>query len=157
MKCLVIPAMLFAGCTSAQDVPSTSSSGGESSVLENTNAPPPALPEQPPLATSATAVAGRYAGRTGNGTSIEDPISACGPGDSNSFVAGEFQCPEGGNPLGGDPMEGAHSRVGSAGGNSAGHIIDLYRIPCPSGPIEVYVDMYGCPEMQAFLDEEEAP
>ncbi|MEQ9646555.1 MAG: hypothetical protein RLO52_13800 [Sandaracinaceae bacterium] len=67
------------------------------------------------------------------------------------LVASEVQCPGVGNPLGGDPEAGQQARVGNVGANGSGHIIDLYRVPCPSGPLEVYVDLYGCPEWEARL------
>ena len=41
---------------------------------------------------------------------------------------------------------------GNVGANETGHVIDLYIVPCPSGEVSVYVDMYGCPEMQQRLD-----
>jgi hypothetical protein len=65
--------------------------------------------------------------------------------ESYVYVASEFRCAGGTNPLGGDPRAGAAARVGNVGPNSSGHIIDLYRVPCPEGPRDVYVDMYGCP------------
>lgn len=76
----------------------------------------------------------------------ETPVLRCGAKDSYAYVASEFKCPDGGNPLGGDLMAGAKSRVGNVGANSTGHIIDLYEVPCASGPQRVYVDMYGCPK-----------
>lgn len=121
-------------------------SGGE--YADNTNAPPPRYEAPPPEERQP-----QRSGRAGSGRSAEDPVAACGPQDSYTFVAGEFQCPGGGNPLGGDPRAGARSRVGNVGANSTGHIIDLYRVPCPSGPVDVYVDMYGCPQMRTLLGE----
>jgi hypothetical protein len=124
----------------------------EWSVARNTNAPPPQEPEQTPLPEPPPDdEQEQWTGRHGSGSSAEDPVTACGPGDSYSFVAREFRCPGGGNPLGGDPRAGAQSRVGNVGANSTGHIIDLYRVPCPTGPVDIYVDMYGCPEMESIL------
>jgi hypothetical protein len=124
-------------------------SGGELTVAENTNAPPPRYE----VGRDEPAGGGRAPRRAGSGRTIEDPVSACGPRDSYLYVAAEFRCPDGGNPLGGDPMAGARARVGNVGENSTGHIIDLYRVPCASGPVDVYVDMYGCPEMRSLLGE----
>jgi hypothetical protein len=135
----MIIASLLAACGPSAEVEVYDTAGGEVVVSANTNAPPPVQAEV------QTQVG--YAGRTGSGRSQEDPVSACGPRDSYAFVAAEFQCPEGGNPLGGDPSAGGAARVGNVGANSTGHIIDLYRVPCGSGPVDVYVDMYGCPEM----------
>lgn len=140
-------AVLVACGTASGGAQAAASSGGELSVAENTNAPPPELPPQtaPPPAVSGQ--------RAGSGHTAEDPVMACGPADSYRFVAAEFQCPEGGNPLGGDPNAGARARVGNVGASSTGHIIDLYRVPCPSGAVDVYVDMYGCPEMSELFGE----
>lgn len=74
----------------------------------------------------------------------ETPVMRCGAPDSYAYVAREFKCPDGSNPLGGNPRAGAAARVGNVGANSNGHIIDLYEIPCAQGPQRVYVDMYGC-------------
>ena len=137
MKRTCVVAILLVACGEPAEVVIDDSAGGELVVSANTNAPPPVDAQ----------VQADYPGRTGSGRTQEDPVSACGPGDSYAFVAGEFQCPEGGNPLGGDTSAGGASRVGNVGANSTGHIIDLYRIPCRSGPVDVYVDMYGCPEM----------
>lgn len=133
-----------------------SSAGGEYSVEDNTNAPPPnergsgtiGLRIQQPTTPEGTGpgpVPPSRGERSGSGTSPEDPIGACGPGDSYAYVAQEFQCPGGGNPLAGDVNAGQGARVGNVGANSTGHIIDLYRVPCPDGPVDVYVDMYMCP------------
>jgi len=89
----------------------------------------------------------------GVGMDAEHPVPACGPQDSYDYVASRFRCPDGTNPLGGDPRAGQMSRLGNVGANSTGHIIDVYRVPCASGPIDVYVDMYGCPEMAGMLGE----
>lgn len=80
----------------------------------------------------------------GLGVDIEHPVPACGPMDSYTYVASRFRCPDGTNPLGGDTRAGQGARVGNVGANSTGHIIDLYRVPCASGPVEVFVDMYQC-------------
>ncbi|MCB9596674.1 MAG: hypothetical protein H6719_28375 [Sandaracinaceae bacterium] len=114
-------------------------SGGEDAVASNQNAPAPApyvpaIREAPPVTDRA-------------GSSREAPMMACGPADSYRRVA-EYRCPDGTVPLGGSPSAGASARVGNVGANSTGHIIDLYRVPCPGGVVEVHVDMYGCPEMQ---------
>lgn len=134
-------------CGGPAEPEDTTTTGGEVVIADgsNTNAPPP---EQPPMEQQTT-----WPNRTGSGQSAEDPVSACGPADSYAFVAGEFQCPGGGNPLGGDPQAGAQSRQGNVGANSTGHIIDHYQVPCPSGPVDVYVDMYGCPEMDSAMRE----
>lgn len=97
------------------------------------------------------AAEGPAVAQRGVGMDPEHPVPACGPGDSYDYVASRFRCPDGTNPLGGDPRAGQMARLGNVGANSTGHIIDVYRVPCASGPIDVYVDMYGCPEMAGML------
>lgn len=81
----------------------------------------------------------------------EAPIPRCGARDSYRYVADEFRCPGGGNPFAGDPGAAARARAGSLGPRPDGHMIDVYEVPCPSGKVDVFIDMYGCPEMQAEL------
>ncbi|MBX3274572.1 MAG: hypothetical protein KF729_30180 [Sandaracinaceae bacterium] len=119
-----------------------STAGGEDA--SNQNAPPPEAYATP----SPLRGFGDEPARSR--TSHEQPLMACGPADSYRRVA-EHQCADGRAPLGGDPGLGAQARVGNVGPNATGHIIDLYRVPCPEGDVEIYVDMYGCPEMQRFL------
>ena len=125
--------------------------GGEAPSNQNAPPPEPWAGGAAPTAAAPTAPTAGYPGRRGSGTSLEDPVLACGPMDSYQFVAGEVRCPGGGNPLGGDPEAGQQARVGNVGANSSGHIIDLYRVPCPGGDLDVYVDLYGCPEWEARL------
>lgn len=111
-----------------EDAISAANTGGD--------APQPKTTEPPPIPKSNKPV---------EVNTKETPVLRCGAKDSYVYVASEFKCPDGGNPLGGDVMAGAKSRVGNVGANSTGHIIDLYEVPCASGPHRVYVDMYGCP------------
>jgi hypothetical protein len=79
------------------------------------------------------------------GTDKENTVARCGAGDAYAYVANEFRCADGSNPFTGDLLAAARSRVGNVGANCTGHIIDLYRVPCPEGPQDVFVDMYaGC-------------
>lgn len=92
----------------------------------------------------------------------EHPVPRCGAMESYLFVAQEFQCPGGGNPLGGDPRAGAGARRGNVGPHAhaatggdpmlESHIVDLYEIPCPSGPAQVYVCLYHCPPGRSPMD-----
>lgn len=91
------------------------------------------------------APSGPYAAYGGSGVDAENPIGTCGADESYALVA-SYVCPDGSMPLGGDAMTGAGARVGNVGANSMGHIIDLYVVPCPTGPIELYVDLYACPD-----------
>lgn len=61
-----------------------------------------------------------------------------------AFIA-NWQCSDGQRPLGGVDERGADARVGNVGAGADGHIVDLYEIPCSSGPVRVYVDGYHCP------------
>ncbi len=118
---------------------------------ENTNAPapatytPPAPPAPTPGALSGVSPADG-GGADGSGADRESPVATCGARDSYAYIAQRFRCPDGSNPLGGDLEAGRAARVGNVGPNHTGHIIDLYRVPCPGGEVEVYVDMYGCAE-----------
>lgn len=87
---------------------------------------------------------GSMGGALHMGTDAEHPIGVCGPMESYRFIASTFRCPDGSNPLAGDWRAGQSARVGNVGANSQGHIIDLYRVPCASGPVDVFVDMYQC-------------
>jgi hypothetical protein len=102
-----------------------------------------------------------YGSGTGGGSGSliggdrEHPVPTCGPDESYLWVARDFHCPGGGNPLQGDPARGQAARVGNVGPHahtSSGgdpfadaHIVDLYEIPCPRGPVQVFVCMYHCP------------
>ncbi|UJR86269.1 hypothetical protein [Sandaracinus amylolyticus] len=102
--------------------------------------------------------AGRGAGGGAGliGADREHPVPTCGPQESYLFVARDFQCPGGQpNPLGGDPGAGAAARRGNVGPHAYSgpltgdplqdaHIVDVYEVPCPSGPVEVFVCMYHC-------------
>jgi hypothetical protein len=88
------------------------------------------------------------------GASKADPYPTCGPGDSYRFVAEDFVCPDGSNPFRGDHEAAARSRRGNVGPHLEvppenvfeSHIVDHYVVPCPAGPIDVYVCMYHCPK-----------
>ena len=80
------------------------------------------------------------------GGDADHPVPRCGARDSYYFVSTEFRCPDGSNPLGGNLALGQRSRRGNVGANNTtGNIIDLYEVPCATGPQRVYVDMYHCP------------
>ena len=72
------------------------------------------------------------------------PIRTCGARQSYRLVA-SIQCRDGSAPLAGDWRQASRARSGSVGPGPDGHIQDLYRVPCPEGPLPVYVDMYHCP------------
>ena len=126
--------LVAGGCCPAADAsagttPVAVSNAGGGATNQGGAMPPP------PIVTAAPSA----------GFDREHPVMRCGPVESYVYVASEFRCADGTNPLGGDPRAGAAARVGNVGPNSTGHIIDLYRVPCSEGPRDVYVDMYGCP------------
>ena len=86
----------------------------------------------------------------GTGT-LGAPIRRCGAEDSYRYVAGEFRCADGTNPLGGKLMAGHDARRGSVHDPASGHFIDIYEVPCAEGTKRVYVDLYGCAEEEDKL------
>jgi hypothetical protein len=88
------------------------------------------------------------------GDSLERPMQVCGPRESYRYVAEGFQCPGGGNPLRGDLERAQHARLGALDHPQTGHIVDVYRVPCPDGDVQLFVDMYGCSEYEAQLTED---
>lgn len=155
--CAAVSLAACGGAGSSSSTTAVSATSGARSA-NNTNAArsgayvesSPAL-QAGPTEGMARATEGPAIAQRGVGMDPEHPVPACGPLDSYEYVASRFRCPDGTNPLGGDPRAGQASRLGNVGANSSGHIIDVYRVPCASGPVDVYVDMYGCPEMQGML------
>lgn len=137
MKRAVLALLFLVGC------------GGGASTTPPPNNPPPPKGEARGDGSEAPPTGGETPSPGSGGVvevnTKETPVMRCGPMDSYVYVAKEFKCADGNNPLGGNPKAGAASRVGNVGANSTGHIIDLYEVPCPEGPKHVYVDMYGCP------------
>lgn len=84
------------------------------------------------------------------GLDKEHPFLRCGPADAQAFVAGH-RCPDGSQPLGGDARAGSAARVGNAGSNAAGHVVDRYVVACPDGEHHLFVDMYACAEWERRL------
>lgn len=152
------------GATSAPEPPGGgASAGAESSVAANQqgalvpepSAPDPGAPDVsgPGASGPATSGPGTMPG-AGAGSDREHPVEVCGAMESYLYVARRFQCPGGGNPLGGDPQAGARARLGNVGPHAHGperdpmldaHIVDLYEVPCPSGAVQVHVCLYHCP------------
>ncbi len=83
----------------------------------------------------------------GRGTA-DDPVQLChangGFGRTDYGYVAHFQCADGSMPLAGIPERGAAARRGNVGAGPDGHVVDLYDIPCASGPVELYVDAYHC-------------
>ena len=101
-------------------------------------------------APSSQNTSGSGEGATGSalvrGSSRDAPVQVCGPRESYAYVASDFVCPDGSNPLGGSLRAGSRARAGSIGAGADGHILDMYEVPCPGGPVQVYIDMYHCPD-----------
>jgi len=68
-----------------------------------------------------------------------------------AFVA-NWRCSDGRAPLGRSSERGARARVGNVGAGPDGHVVDLYEIPCSSGPVRIYVDGYHCPGVSTEQD-----
>lgn len=105
-----------------------------------------------PAAVPTTAAGTDSPFQTGLGRDREHPVPTCGAMESYVYVAATYQCPGGGNPLGGDPSAGQAARIRNVGAHGGGgasmedaHIVDLYSIPCPGGAQELYVCLYHCP------------
>ena len=83
----------------------------------------------------------------GEGTEASPFLLCLGHGSPRTdyaFIA-NWQCSDGRTPLGRVERRGAEARIGNVGEGTDGHIVDLYEIPCSSGPVRVYVDGYHCP------------
>ncbi|WAS91152.1 hypothetical protein [Nannocystis punicea] len=81
------------------------------------------------------------------GSSKEHPLPTCDTNGSYVAVA-DAECEDGSRPFDGDLSSGKRARRGSVGTNKDGHIVDLYEVPCPEGPKEIFVDMYACERAQ---------
>lgn len=79
-----------------------------------------------------------------DGSTRELALLRCREDDSDYRTVAEYPCPDGSRPLGGQVRAGADVRVGNVGEAADGHIVDLYEVPCPGGPVRVYVDAYHC-------------
>jgi hypothetical protein len=99
----------------------------------------PAAPPVPgPPATAAAPSSAPPLGR-----SPATAIPACGPGASYEYVSTAAKCADGTNPFDGDISLARAARTRSAP-SGKGTTVDIYRVPCPEGPIELHVDMYQC-------------
>lgn len=124
-----------------------------SGCARRSEAPP--SPPSPPVERERLFDDARVQSRLGGAAgTVSAPVPRCGPRDSYQYVASEFRCPGGGNPLDGDLAGAARVRAGSVGPDARGHMIDVYEVPCPSGKVDVFVDMYGCPAMEQQLARE---
>lgn len=91
-----------------------------------------------------------------SGATPEDAVQLChdrgGPRRTDySFIA-SYTCPDGTVPLSFDPARGANARLRNVGAGPDGHVLDLYEVPCPGGPVRIYVDAYHCPGQDVEID-----
>ena len=100
----------------------------------STPAAPPASGPPPPTAAPAAAPPGR---------SPETAIPVCGPGASYTYVATAATCADGTNPFDGDLALAQAARMRASPGDK-GTTVDVYRVPCPEGPVALHLDMYHC-------------
>lgn len=153
---IVLPGLLACGpAASSAPGPAPASTGAESSVAakqQGALVPSDAPPQGVAGSSQSTAT---FGAAPTPGSDREHPVEVCGAMESYQYVARRFQCPGGGNPLGGDPEAGARARIGNVGPHAHGperdpmldaHIVDLYEIPCPSGAVQVHVCLYHCPQ-----------
>ncbi|MGF1466705.1 MAG: hypothetical protein ACFCGT_11280 [Sandaracinaceae bacterium] len=99
----------------------------------------------PPAPPHTAASAAERTGRTAD-TAVQLCLQDA-PGIPRSdypYVA-SYQCPDGSVPLDGNPRRGQLARLGNVGQGPDGHVLDLYEVPCPSGPVRIFVDGYHCP------------
>ena len=58
----------------------------------------------------------------------------------------KLTCDDGTRPLS-DARAAQQARTGNVGpGGKCGNIVDLYRVTCPEGDVDVFIDMYWCTE-----------
>lgn len=113
--------------------------------------PPSAPGAQEPPAAPARPMATAEPPKAPPGLTFDDPIEACGPRQSYKKVA-NYRCEDGSMPLAGNTVAGRDARLGSSKSHMPGppgdfansHIVDIYRVPCPNGPVTLYVCMYHC-------------
>ncbi len=136
--------VIVAGCGGRRRASTPPSVGGSSNASVTRAAGP------------AVARAGEPGGALmGTGTAA-DPFLLChmngGAGRTDYAFVANWHCSDGSMPLGGIEERGAAARVGNVGDGPDGHIVDLYRISCPSGPVDLYVDGYHCGAVSTEVD-----
>jgi hypothetical protein len=72
------------------------------------------------------------------------PIGRCGIDDANRWLT-TLSCKDGSRPIRNNG-DAEMLRVGNVGEAGRCHsIVDLYRVTCPEGATEIYIDAYVCP------------
>ena len=148
------------GSTSGGENPAATSADGPSegatSAEGGAGGEPEGAARGPEGVREGEAATGKASFSTAIQSSFESPFPTCGPEESYGTIAA-YICPDGSVPLGGNLRAGAQARVGSMGSHEPpsgdggfepmnSHIVDRYEVPCPSGPVTVYICMYHCDE-----------
>jgi hypothetical protein len=72
------------------------------------------------------------------------PIERCGVDDANAWLGG-LTCADGSHPIN-TGADAEQARIGNVGeGGRCGSIIDHYRVACPEGATDIFIDAYVCP------------
>ena len=77
------------------------------------------------------------------GLSPETAVQVCGPRASYEYVATAPTCADGTNPFDGDVEIARAARIRTVTSDK-GITVDVYRVPCPEGPLALHIDMYEC-------------
>ena len=78
-------------------------------------------------------------------TTKDDPAQACMAAHSYLWLS-KLTCDDGSRPLA-DSRAAQQARAGNVGpGGKCGNIVDRYRVRCPEGDVDVFIDMYWCTE-----------
>lgn len=72
-------------------------------------------------------------------------VKLCNATNTDYLYIANYRCGDGSMPLNGDRRAGGRARVGNVGPGPDGHIVDLYKVPCPGGAVRIHVDSYHCP------------
>lgn len=148
---IVLVSVACAACGAASSAPPPVVVPVSAGPPSQSDGPSDSDSEAPSKRASKNADAGSRA-KTPPGSALENPIETCGAREGYELVA-NYRCDDGSTPLGGDPRAGARARQGSSGSHlphepldfANSHIVDIYEVPCPRGPVTLYVCLYHCP------------
>ncbi len=87
------------------------------------------------LAAGGDAELGRAAGH---------PVRLCGTSMEQAYLASLLCDGESGAPPFADPFAAASAPRETVAGRWLGRPVDRYRVPCPSGPVDLYLSPYAC-------------
>lgn len=104
-------------------------------------------------ASSVGVTAAEYAQRNGSGAKLfknaastkAAPVERCGIENANAWLA-SLTCGDGSRPISDGPSAEPF-RVGNVGkAGRCNSIIDHYKVACPDGSTDIYIDAYVCPK-----------